>query len=146
MQNVSQDHMVYLIPYIAEIIVSDKLTNEQKTLQFDAMMQLQGILKHYAKLGYKADLICKIAEKKGAMILTVTTKSEMLKLLKPDCPRYDGNKFVAGKYNVPEEELIGWSEVSLKGGGPLMDIACKRYLELFKQVYPEYASVVQGGI
>lgn len=138
--------MLYLIPYIAEIIVTDKLTDAQKILQFEAIMQLQGILKHYEKLGYKPNLICKIAEKKGAMIRTVTTKSEMLKLLKPDCPCYDGNKFVAGKYNVPEEELIGWSEVSLKGGGPLMDIACKRYLELFKQVYPEYASVVQGGI
>ena len=146
MKNVSEDYMVYLIPYISEIIVSDKLTDLQRELQFNAIIQLRGILNHYEKLGYRADLICKIADKKGAMILTVTTKSEMLKVLKPDCPRYDGNEFIPGKYNVPEEELICWSEASLKGGGPLMNIAYKRYLELFRLVYPEYASLVQGGI
>ncbi len=146
MHNSAEDYMFYLIPYIAEIITAEKLTDAQRTLQFDAIMRLQGILNHYKKLGYRADLISKIAEKKGAMIRTVTTKSEMLKVLKPDCPRYDGNKFVVGKYNVPEEELICWSEVSLKCGRPLMDIACNRYLEIFKQVYPEYASEVQGGV
>ncbi len=146
MNNLSEDYMFYLIPYIAEIIAADKLTDTQRTLQFEAIMRLQGILNHYKKLGYRADLISKIAEKKGAMILTVTTKSEMLQVLKPDCPRYDGNKFVAGKYNIPEEELICWSEVSLKCGGPLMDIACNRYLEIFKQVYPEYSSELQGGV
>ncbi len=139
----SHDYMFYLIPYIAEILVSDKLTDSQRELQFGALQQLQGILRHYESLGYRADLICKIAEKKGAMILNVTTKSEMLKLLKPDCPHYDGNKFIPGKYNVPEEELICWSEVSLRGGRPLISAACKRYAELFKSVYPEQAKFLR---
>lgn len=136
----SCDYMFYLIPYIAEIIVSDKLTDAQRELQFNAILRLQGILKYYEKLGYRGDLICRIAEKKGAMICQVTTKSEMLKLLKPDCPHYDGNKFITGKYNVPEEELICWSEVSLKAGGPLISAACERYISLFKSVFPDIAN------
>lgn len=139
----AHDYMFYLIPYIAEILVSDKLTDSQRELQFGALRQLQGILRYYESLGYRADLICKIAEKKGAMILNVTTKSEMLKLLKPDCPHYDGNKFIPGKYNVPEEELISWSEVSLRGGRPLISAACKRYAELFKSIYPEQAKFLR---
>ena len=90
--------MLYLIPYIAEIIVTDKLTDAQKTLQFEAIMQLQGILKHYEKLGYKPDLICKIAEKKGAMILTVTTKTEMSKLLKGNIMSLKKNSFAGQRY------------------------------------------------
>lgn len=129
----SRDYMFYLIPYIAEILVSDKLTDSQRELQFGALQQLQGILRHYESLGYRGDLICKIADKKGAMICKITIKSEMSEVLKPDCPHYDGNKFIPGKYNVPEEELICWSEVSLRA--PLLSVACERYISLFKSVF-----------
>ena len=67
------------------------------------------------------------------MILKVTSKTEMNLVLQPDCPRYDGNRFITGKYNVPEEELIAWSEVSLNAGGPLCSKALQ-YLRL--GVYP----------
>mgnify|MGYP007029235352 CR=1 FL=1 len=41
--------------------------------------------------------------------------------------------------DVPEEELIAWSEVSLNAGGPLCSYACERYKELFISILPEYA-------
>lgn len=43
--------------------------------------------------------------------------------------------FIPDAYSVPEEELICWSETSLKG--PLTAEGFQRYMELFKQVLPE---------
>ena len=43
--------------------------------------------------------------------------------------------FIPDAYSVPEEELICWSETSLKG--PLTAESFQRYMELFKQVLPE---------
>ena len=50
-------------------------------------------------------------------------------------PHYDGAGFIPAAYSVPEEELICWSETSLKG--PLTAEGFQRYMELFKQVLPE---------
>ena len=80
-------------------------------------------------------LIHAIAEKKCKMIGTITTESEMEKLLKPSCPHYYGGRFTPGEYHIPEEELIGWSEASLRT--PLNSAGYQRYMELFKQVLPE---------
>ncbi len=33
------------------------------------------------------------------------------------------------------ERLIGWSETSLRG--PLISVGLKRYMELFKMIFPE---------
>ena len=137
-KNIS-DYDIILLPYIAEIIASNKLTDDQRELQLRAIFKLRSILKYYANRHYLSKLINAIAEKKGAMILKVTSKTEMKLVLQPDCPRYDGNRFITGKYNVPEEELIAWSEVSLNAGGPLCSYACERYKELFISILPEYA-------
>ena len=56
-------------------------------------------------------------------------------LVRPNCPHYDGAGFIPDAYSVPEEELICWSETSLKG--PLTAESFQRYMELFKQVLPE---------
>lgn len=69
------------------------------------------------------------------MILQTSSETEMNKLLKPHCPHFDGVNFIPGKYHVPEEELICWSETSLKA--PLNHNGFKRYAELFKQVFPD---------
>lgn len=137
-KNIS-DYDIILLPYIAEIIASDQLTDDQRELQLRAIFRLRSILKYYANRHYLSKLINAIAEKKGAMILKVTSKTEMKLVLQPDCPRYDGNRFITGKYNVPEEELIAWSEVSLNAGGPLCSYACERYKELFISILPEYS-------
>ena len=76
-----------------------------------------------------------IADKKGKMIMETSSKTEMEKVLKPHAPHYNGNEFFPDKYNVLEEELICWSETSLKS--PLNDAGNKRYMQLFSEVFPE---------
>ena len=71
-------------------------------------------LKYYQDHGYIESLINKIAEKKTKMIMEIKSKNEMDKILKPSCPYFNGSKFIPNKYNVIEEELICWSETSLK--------------------------------
>lgn len=50
-------------------------------------------------------------------------------------PAYHGGKFSPGEYDIPEEELIGWSEAALRV--PLNNVGFRRYMELFRQVLPE---------
>lgn len=125
---------VILIPYFAEVIVGDKPEKVQ-SLQFTALRQLQARLHWYSERGYQDKLINAIAEKKSEMIMKTTTKAEMEKVLHAPAPHYTGAGFVTDQYCVPEEELIGWSETSLRG--PLIPAGLKRYMELFKLVFPE---------
>ena len=125
---------VILIPYFAEVIVGDKPEKVQ-SLQFTALRQLQARLHWYSERGYQDKLINAIAEKKSEMIMRTTTKAEMEKVLHAPAPHYTGAGFVTDQYCVPEEELIGWSETSLRG--PLIPAGLKRYMELFKLIFPE---------
>ena len=125
---------VILIPYFAEVIVGDKPEKVQ-SLQFTALRQLQARLHWYSERGYQDKLINAIAEKKSEMIMRTTAKAEMEKVLHAPAPHYTGAGFVTDQYCVPEEELIGWSETSLRG--PLIPAGLKRYMELFKLVLPE---------
>lgn len=62
------------------------------------------------------------------------------KILKPQFPYYNGNRFVPDKYSVPEEELICWSEASMIA--PLNDVAFQRYMELFRDILPEQSKLI----
>ncbi len=128
----------YEIPLVflfSEILVSDKKSDRVRELQFSAVRTLAGHLNYYKSLGYMDSLLYAIAEKKGKLILEITSKAEMDKLMKPHCPHFDGNKFVDDKYVIPEEEMICWSQTSLQG--PLNEIGFKRYMELFRKYLPD---------
>ena len=131
-----KDYMAVIISCIAEITASD-VTNRLKQLRLGAVESLRRYLCHYRQLGYIPKLLYAIADKKCRMIASITTKSEMEKLIRPNCPHYNGSGFVPDAYSdsVPEEELICWSETSLKG--PLNAAGFQRYMELFKQILPE---------
>ena len=75
----------------------------------------------YDELGYSDKLLHGIAEKKGAMIMSASSKTEMDKILKSKVPLFDGVRFIADRYLLPEEELICWSEASLRA--PLNEYA-----------------------
>ena len=134
-----KDFTVVMIPYFAEVITDD-IPDHIRMLRFEAMKRVQNYLRHYEKLGYMSKLLCAIAEKKCEHIMAVTTKADVEQIVKPCCPHYDGSKFIPGPYSVPEEEMICWSEASLKA--PLNSEACKRYLELFQQVLPEESKLL----
>lgn len=129
-----EDYMTVIISCIAEIAVSDA-ADWVKQLRLGAIGSLQRCLRYYRQLGYMPKLLYAIADKKCRMIVSATTKAELQKLVRPNCPHYDGAGFIPDAYSVPEEELICWSETSLKG--PLTAEGFQRYMELFKQVLPE---------
>lgn len=128
------DYIPVINRCIAEIIMA-AIPDQTKNLRFLAVLKLQGYLHQYEQRGYMPKLIHAIAEKECRMIGTITTESEMEKLLKPSCPHYYGGRFTPDEYHIPEEELIGWSEASLRT--PLNSAGYQRYMELFKQVRPE---------
>lgn len=135
-----KDIDLILIPFLAKIITDERQAEKAGKLQLDALRRLRSQLIHYQELGYPDRLISAIAEKKGGRILSVTNKKEMEKLLRPACPHYNGAEFVPDEYGVPEEELICWSETSLRA--PLNDAGFKRYMELFRQFFPEEAKEI----
>lgn len=129
-----EDYTTVIILCIAEIAVSDA-ADRVKKLRLGAIGSLQRCLRYYRQLGYMPKLLYAIAEKKIRMIGSITSKSEMEQVIRPRCPHYDGNRFIPDAYSVPEEELICWSETSLKV--PLNTAGFQRYMELFKQILPE---------
>lgn len=129
------DFKLAIIPHIAELITQEGVADNVRELRWSALMQLTRQLNYYKSLGYIDRLLYAIAEKKGKMIMETSSKIEMEKVLKPHAPHYNGNEFFPDKYNVLEEELICWSETSLKS--PLNDAGNKRYMQLFSEVFPE---------
>lgn len=103
-------------------------------------MRLRSVLARYQERMYHDRLLSGIASKKGKMILKATSKAEINRILHPQAPHFDGGKFIPNEYCVPEEELIAWSEASLKG--PLLPWASERYRELFREVFPEEAEAL----
>lgn len=124
-----------LLPYFAELICSEGISEKLFALRFDALKNLQGLLSQYENRNYAPKLLCGIGEKKGAMIMSATSKTEIDKVLRPKAPHYDGTRFIADRYLLPEEELICWSEASLRA--PLNEPGFRRYMELFRRVFPE---------
>ena len=118
---------------IGEVITSEADERLFK-LRLGALGELNSRLRAYEKLGYIPELVNPIAEKKCAMILEATSKAEIDKILTPRCPHYDGSKFVPDKYNVPEEEMICWSQTSLQA--PLNSVAHERFMTLFREKFP----------
>ena len=117
-----------------KILMSNDIPEKIKELRLSALKELYSYLKHYEELGYVDKLICKIAEKKIGMIMQIENKEEKEKVIKPKCPQFYGDKFIPDKYNVPEEEIICWSEESLKA--PLNEHGFNRYMELFRKIFP----------
>ncbi len=126
--------LVILFAFV-EIVMDESISNELKELRVDALTKVQRSLNHYHHLGYIRELTSAIAEKKCKMIRVATSKTEMQKIFKPRCPRYDGNKFIEDPYIVPEEELICWSYASLRF--PLNSIGASRFKELFDRIFPD---------
>ena len=118
----------------ADILMDEDASDDLKGLRLEALKKLQTSLNHYDRLGYISQLTTAIAEKKCRMIKEATSRSQMMKFLKPRCPHYDGSKFIEDHYIIPEEELICWSHTSLRA--PLNSIGAARFKEVFQRVFP----------
>ena len=130
------DFHLVLAPYYAELTATE-MPERLLKLRIAALQEVHRCLAHYQELNYDAKLLCTIARKKGDMILKITTKAEADKISRPRPPHYDGGRFVADEFSIPEEELICWSLTTLNLGAPLNSVGFERFVELFRQVYPE---------
>ena len=137
--NTIYEFNISLIQAFVQILFDEKTSDDIKTLRINGLKELNKYLEYYKEKGYLKCLNNKIAEKKIKMIMQITSKTEMEKIIKPTCPYFNGNKFISDKYNVIEEELICWSESSLQA--PLSDVGFKRYKELFNIIFPEYKDI-----
>ena len=135
-----KDTEVSMIMHFAELITKEGIPPRVQELQFTALQELQAQLQYYAKHGYHKRLITGIAEKKGAMILKTTSKADMDRVMHPRPPHYNGTEFVPDEFSIPEEELICWSETSLRA--PLNSAGLKRYMALFKEIFPQESETV----
>ena len=134
-ENVSEGELDFVTAYFLGIIIVEDVSDTVRINRFEAFQKMRGYLKHYQERGFSLGLILGIMVRKGYMILCTTTKKEMEGIVIPKAPHYDGSKFITGEYFVPQEELICWSETSLIS--PLISIGTKRFMEVFKMVYPE---------
>ncbi len=128
-----------MIELFARVICED-MSDRERSLRFDGVRSLQAILLAYCQYRYDDRIYVGIAKKKGNMIMEAKTKAEMDAILRPKAPRYDGSKFIPDKYSVPEEELIAWSQTSLRG--PLVNAGFERYMKLFCEVFPDEAKSI----
>ena len=140
MNTAIRDHVLIVVSYFAEVLADDTITDKVAMLRLAALRKLMGQLYRYKERGFAESLLCVVAKKKGEFILGTSSKTEMERMLVPRAPHFDGNRFVPDKYSIPEEELMAWSETSLKG--PLAAEAFDRFCELFKIVYPEKAKTI----
>lgn len=135
------DFQLALLPYFAEVIVAENVPDAVRELRFTALRTLKAQLLFYRKQdGYVEKLLAGIAQKKGKMILSVTSKTEMSKLLHPSGPYYDGNRFIAGPYLTPEEELIAW--LKAYEHVPYLRNGFQRVRELVTLISPEWAKYI----
>ena len=77
-----------------------------------------------------------ILKGKLEQIKKAESKQNLKEILAPPKLRYDGNKLAPeNKWVLPEEELLMWSKASLCV--PLSQEGFERYMEVFKQVFPD---------
>jgi len=120
-------------------IKDDKLALERMV----ALITLGGRCRAYQKEFANNPLILVICEKKVDFILKAKTKSDLKEILSPPKVRYNWNSVVpVGDFHIEEEELLIWSLTSLWCGGPLRGPGLKRYMELFKKFYPDFAGEI----
>lgn len=139
LKNNETNYDLIIVAFIAEILTMD-MPDKVRELRFNAIKQLQSRLAFYRERGYMEQLLCAIARKRAEMIMKAMSKTEMEQVMKIKAPHFDGNKFIADEYSVPEEEMISWAETSLMA--PLNSYAFNRYKELFQQVLPEQAEKI----
>lgn len=128
------DYELIILFALVEIAMDEGASEHLKKLRISALNKVQHRLNAYHHLGYIRQLTTAIAEKKCSMIQKATSQAEINRILDTRCPRYDGNKFVEDPYILPEEELIGWSCVSLQA--PLNAVGAARFQELFHRIFP----------
>ena len=101
--------------------------------KLSALKEIVGRCKKYRELGYRAQIVLTVLEKKLELLKEAATVMDTNKIKDPCAPAYHGNgRFETDETWVAEEELIQWSLASLRA--PLPTFAAERYFDLVQQV------------
>lgn len=130
----TEPYILELCPVYEAIESDTTLPEKLKQVKLEALQEIAARLCQYSKETWDPLLLNGYAKKKSRYILDAKTKSEVDEILKAPKPHYNGNKFQDGPYQVDEEELICWSEASLRR--PPSGAAVERMFELMYRVFP----------
>ncbi len=118
---------------LVELAMDGKCSEIIREAKLEAITRAMRLTNMYLKCGIRADLINLIMKKKTDLILAAGTLADIRKASEPPKPRYNGCSWYEDPLTVPEEEMVSWSQVSLKG--PLIECAYKRYMDLFTRTF-----------
>lgn len=128
------EYIIELSKAYAAVKKDSSLPDALRKCKLEALQEIAGRTSRYANGLWDPLIINGYAIKKARFILEAQNKTQIEEILKPAKPHYDGNAFRDGPYQVDEEELIGWSEASLRA--PPNERAVKRMIELMYKVFP----------
>ena len=128
---------------LVEVVLDATSDESEKELRLDCLIQIFGRANAYLKKGFLPDVVEAFFVRKIKSLPLVSTKSNMKDFLKVSTPNYSGGKFIDRNtpYYSEEEELLFWSETSLRG--PLISAGYERYMELFKKILPKQAEQIK---
>ena len=142
-EHTESDNYAFLIAScLAEVIMDEAIPEKLRNAKTEAFLKLRSHLDKYSQAGYDLVLLGRIARKKGQFLMDAKSKAEIKKIMEPSEPVFNGTVFLTDPYLLPEEELICWSEVSLRT--PLNEYGLKRYQELFTLVFPKRSKEIFG--
>lgn len=102
--------------------------------KLEALQEIARRLGQYSKGAWDPIILLGYGKKKSKYILDAKSTAQIQEILKAPKPNHNGNKFTDGPYQVDEEELICWSEASLRR--PPSGAAVERMFELMYCVFP----------
>lgn len=136
-------YLFLIVQKFAELLSDPEKSDTIAEIKFQALRDLLARLNSLQARSFHATLLCGIAEKKGNMILNAKSKTELQSIMHPKAPYFNGREFQSGPYLTPEEELICWSEASLRA--PLNSAGHERFKQLFQEILPKEAAELWGG-
>lgn len=127
---------------LTEVVLDTTCSEKEREVRLECLTQIFGRANAYLKKGFLPDVVEAFFVRKMKGLPLVSTKQDMQDFLKVSTPHYFGGKFTVSNipYYSEEEELLLWSETSLRG--PLISAGYERYMELFKKILPQKAEQI----
>ena len=127
---------------LVEVVLDTTCSEKEREVRLECLTQIFGRANAYLKKGFLPDVVEAFFVRKMKGLPLVSTKQDMQDFLKVSTPHYFGRKFTVSNipYYSEEEELLLWSETSLRG--PLISAGYERYMELFKKILPQKAEQI----
>ena len=128
--------------------MKEKMTRQERLemTRLAAFIKANQIARHFRECGFDSMLINRAYNKRMQAIKQATTIEELNQITKLSEPVLlpTGIRTPTDRFHLEEEEVMLWSEASLKA--PLNQEGFNRYLQLFIKFYPEHKNLLLGGI